>query len=43
MNIFRDFLISRNYMYNLFINQPLKVKLDYYTHLENEGIYRKKP
>lgn len=43
---FLNFLPSGNYIYNLFINQPLKVKSDFFNHLEklmnDEGIYLSK-
>lgn len=43
---FLDFLPSGNYTYNLFINQPIKVKSDFFTQLEklmnDEDIYLKK-
>lgn len=40
---FLNFLPSGNYTYNLFINQPLKVKSDFFNHLEklmnDKGVY----
>lgn len=40
---FLNFLPSGNYTYNLIINQPIKVKSDFFNHLEklmnDEGIY----